>query len=500
MPGPRYTALAAAARPAPVTPMTALPPRGTTTGHAHGHQRHDSGFVSADDYLDLASSSCSGSPPESPTTAAFQPLLVRRQSPVALSAPPPSATASTTRRTESTTSPSLAARLRSPWVTLLLLAVAFPTLLALDRKWLPVPVRIVVLVSLAAVRARACLPPVPSPSSRIASPPRSPLATLATALLPMALWLTLFTLMRRLPSTWLPPVDTETLPRLDTALVGQPAYRYFDAAPSTPKDVVAWLLYGVWHFISIAVCAAGLAYWQWSRSRWLVSAVGQYDGLPTVVPARAPRHPATWTARVSHRVRAAARTARRRFAQIQASVTVMQAFLAVFGSMNLAGVMIQYVAPTAPPWYNEKYGFAVPLDALAVAGDPGGLARIDTLLGTATYKNMFAHSPLVFGAFPSLHAAFATLIAVFLADVFPRTRLPRWTRVKSVPSWLWAVPYVAAVWWATMYLDHHFLTDLLAGSALAVATYLPSRKHVHALRDALADAHGLVLPVALHRR
>lgn len=86
-----------------------------------------------------------------------------------------------------------------------------------------------------------------------------------------------------------------------------------------------------------------------------------------------------------------------------------------------------------------------------MAGSPAGLARIDKLLGIDLYTSSFTASPLVFGAFPSLHAGSATTEALFMSHVFPTLR----------PFF---IGYVFWIWWATMYLSHHYAVDLIGGS------------------------------------
>jgi inositol phosphorylceramide synthase catalytic subunit len=120
--------------------------------------------------------------------------------------------------------------------------------------------------------------------------------------------------------------------------------------------------------------------------------------------------------------------------------------------MNLAGVMIQVLFPCSAPWYENMYGLA-PAN-YSMKGSPAGLARIDALLGLDLYTSGFTASPMVFGAFPSLHAATSTLEALFMSHVFPK-----WTP-------LWAF-YAAWLWWSTMYLSHHYAVDLVAGSLMA---------------------------------
>ncbi|KAF9191667.1 Aureobasidin resistance protein Aur1 [Haplosporangium sp. Z 767] len=92
-------------------------------------------------------------------------------------------------------------------------------------------------------------------------------------------------------------------------------------------------------------------------------------------------------------------------------------------------------------------------------GDPGGLSRVDEILGTAMYKNTFTASPLVFGAFPSLHSGCAWQLAFFTVFVFG----PR-----SIPV---ALLYVLWIWWAAMYLNHHYVIDLVGGGVYAVVAF-----------------------------
>lgn len=84
--------------------------------------------------------------------------------------------------------------------------------------------------------------------------------------------------------------------------------------------------------------------------------------------------------------------------------------------------------------------------------------RIDRLFGTSGYTNAFGSAPLVFGAFPSLHSAAATISGLFLTHFFPRFKIAYWA-------------YVGTLYWATMYLTHHYLIDVTAGASLAVCSY-----------------------------
>lgn len=127
-----------------------------------------------------------------------------------------------------------------------------------------------------------------------------------------------------------------------------------------------------------------------------------------------------------------------------------------FGYMNLAGVAVQIFIPCAPPWYELSHGITPA--HYGISGEAGGLARIDKIFHSNGYTNTFKNSPIVFGAFPSLHAGCATLEAMFLSHYFPRWRVFYWT-------------YAFILYWSTMYLTHHYLVDLVAGGSFAIASF-----------------------------
>ncbi|KAL8695342.1 MAG: hypothetical protein Q9218_000101 [Villophora microphyllina] len=214
--------------------------------------------------------------------------------------------------------------------------------------------------------------------------------------LPIATWLTFFYACGFIPSDWRPPIWVRVLPALENIFYGANISNILSAHKSTFLDIMAWLPYGIMHFGAPAVC----------------SLIMFFFASPSTVPV----------------------------------------FARSFGYMNLIGVAIQLTFPCSPPWYENMYGLA-PAN-YSIKGSPAGLARIDKLFGIALYTPTFTGSPMVFGAFPSLHAGSAVMEALFMSHVFPRLRP------------LFAV-YTLWLWWATMYLSHHYAVDLVGGSLLA---------------------------------
>lgn len=135
-------------------------------------------------------------------------------------------------------------------------------------------------------------------------------------------------------------------------------------------------------------------------------------------------------------------------------------FARAFGWLALWGVTMSLVFPCTPPWYEKEHGLEPA--HYGMSGSPAGLARVDKLLGVDMYTTSFTTAPMPFGAFPSLHSANATLEALFMSFCFPRLR----------PLFLF---YVGWLWWATMYLNHHYAVDLVAGSLMSTGIYYIAR-------------------------
>jgi inositol phosphorylceramide synthase catalytic subunit len=121
--------------------------------------------------------------------------------------------------------------------------------------------------------------------------------------------------------------------------------------------------------------------------------------------------------------------------------------------VNTLGVVTYMLYPAAPPWYVMKYGPG-PADLTALPS-PAGTSRFDALLGISYFAKFYARNPNVFGAMPSLHAAYPVLV------VWQSWRLGRAWRVGTVA-------FAALVTFSAIYLQHHYILDVMAGVAYAL--------------------------------
>lgn len=217
---------------------------------------------------------------------------------------------------------------------------------------------------------------------------------------PVLAWVITFFSSRFTPVEYRPPISVSLLPTLESVLYGANISDILTRFTHPVLDIIAWLPYGVLHF-----------------------------ALPFVVAA---------------------------FIWLFRPKEALHFFANAFGYMNLIGVLIQILLPCAPPWYELIYGLT-PAN-YGVHGSAGGLMRIDVLFGSEGYQKTFAASPVVFGAFPSLHSGIVTIEALFWSHFFPWTRPYAWS-------------YASVLYWSTMYLTHHYLIDVVAGACLATAFF-----------------------------
>jgi membrane-associated phospholipid phosphatase len=119
--------------------------------------------------------------------------------------------------------------------------------------------------------------------------------------------------------------------------------------------------------------------------------------------------------------------------------------------MSFAQFVTAVLLPVAPPRFSGQYGEALPI--IDISGEVAHQTGVGVI--SWIYHSMIAN-PVA--AFPSLHAAYPILAYLFL-----RRYWPRWSYLMLV--------YSAVVWFAIMYLGHHYLVDALGGLLYALVAY-----------------------------
>jgi hypothetical protein len=128
-----------------------------------------------------------------------------------------------------------------------------------------------------------------------------------------------------------------------------------------------------------------------------------------------------------------------------------------FFAMSVLGFVTYHLYPAAPPWYFHAHGCSVDLSTHASEGP--NLARVDAWLGVRFFGGLYGRSNDVFGSIPSLHVAYPLLILL--------------------EGWRWLRPagragaVIFALWMsaAAVYLDHHWIVDVVLGWIYCSAAY-----------------------------
>lgn len=143
------------------------------------------------------------------------------------------------------------------------------------------------------------------------------------------------------------------------------------------------------------------------------------------------------------------------------SADLAQRYSSAFLLMNFFAFATYLFYPAAAPWYVAKYGFLQPL--APVFGDAAGLAKFDQLIGSGFSNQLYQSSPVVFGAIPSMHAGFTMLGLIYSFHLSRKMVLP-------------LALYTVGMWCSALYLQHHYMIDVVIGVLYAIIAYLVIEK------------------------
>jgi membrane-associated phospholipid phosphatase len=140
----------------------------------------------------------------------------------------------------------------------------------------------------------------------------------------------------------------------------------------------------------------------------------------------------------------------------------LRAFGWAFFGANLAGIITYLLFPVAPPWYVASHGFGPP-DVNALPS-PAALVRWDALTGIPYFKHFYAQATDVFGSMPSMHCAYPMLLLLYSSEL----KRPVLTGLL--------VAFELLMCFSAVYLQHHYVSDVIVGAAYATLAYLVERK------------------------
>ena len=152
-------------------------------------------------------------------------------------------------------------------------------------------------------------------------------------------------------------------------------------------------------------------------------------------------------------------------------------------ALSFAGLITYVLFPEAPPWLAARDGYLAPVGRLSArgwiwlhAGD----------VNTTLAKAQTAGSNAV-AAMPSLHTAFATLIALFIGSLLRS----RWRYLLAL--------YPTAMAFTLVYTGEHYVLDCVAGVGYALATHFALRwwEGRHSRSAQAAEVAAAVAPTSI---
>jgi membrane-associated phospholipid phosphatase len=148
-----------------------------------------------------------------------------------------------------------------------------------------------------------------------------------------------------------------------------------------------------------------------------------------------------------------------------------------FLMVNVMGFITYFIYPAAPPWYVSQYGLGPA--RMDIHPTAAAAARFDQILGTHFFDQIYSRGVDVYGAYPSLHVTYPFLV---MLTTFQITRLKR----ARVP----AVAFYLLMCLSAVYLQHHYVVDILLGTAYATFTWIVLAK-VFPPKNAMLENGGV---------
>ena len=127
-------------------------------------------------------------------------------------------------------------------------------------------------------------------------------------------------------------------------------------------------------------------------------------------------------------------------------------FISTYLFVSLAGFVTFLFFPAAPPWLASQNGYIEPITRIS--------SKVFYALGIHDFPSVYNKiSPNPVAAMPSLHAAYATLLVLFIYKLYGK----KWALATAI--------YPLLIYVGTVYQGEHYAIDEIFGALYAVVSY-----------------------------
>ena len=127
-------------------------------------------------------------------------------------------------------------------------------------------------------------------------------------------------------------------------------------------------------------------------------------------------------------------------------------FIATYLTVSFAGFITFLLYPAAPPWLASDKGLIEPITRVS--------SKVWYALGIHDFPSLYNKiSPNPVAAMPSLHAAYATLLVLFIYKLYGK----KWALLAAI--------YPTLIYIGTIYQGEHYAIDEIIGALYAVVGY-----------------------------
>lgn len=142
----------------------------------------------------------------------------------------------------------------------------------------------------------------------------------------------------------------------------------------------------------------------------------------------------------------------------------LKLFLLACGLQNTIIILTYFFFPNTPPLFFKLYGEHLKPTFDLIYHD--GISRKDMKVGRIIHQSIYYAAPTKFASLPSQHSAMACMNFLFVSYY------GNWPIIKLV-----ALSHILLQWWSSLYLEHHWRVDLLAGLMYAIGVFTVIKLH-----------------------